>query len=42
MRINIHFIFIIIKMRVMSDEDAKFKGDTLSKFKQEQSIRMGG
>ena len=29
-------------MRVMSDQDAKFKGETLSKFKNEQSVRMGG
>ncbi len=26
----------------MSDEEAKFKGDTLAKFKNEQSIRIGG
>lgn len=26
----------------MSDQDAKFKGETLSKFKNEQSVRMGG
>ncbi len=27
---------------MMSDEEAKFRGDTMTKFKQEQITRMGG
>ncbi len=27
---------------MISDEEAKFKADTLAKFKQEQMVRMGG
>ena len=27
---------------MISDEDAKFRGDTMAKFKEEQMTRMGG